>query len=57
MALLSFLSNSVSKRNILFSSLGVACFPVGLKVFIPYVYQSFHLSGDPREGMTLVGMH
>ena len=40
----------MSERNILFSQLGVACFPVRLIELIPFMYQSFDLSGDPGEG-------
>ena len=50
MAILGFLSNYMSEGNILFSQLGVAFFPVRLIEFIPFMYQSFDLSGDPGEG-------
>ena len=35
MAILGFLSKCMSERNILFSQLGVACFPVRLIELIP----------------------
>ena len=50
MAILGFLSNFMSERNIIFSQLGVACFPVRLIEFISFMYQSFGLSRDPGNG-------
>ena len=40
----------MSGRNILFSQLGVSHFPVRLIELIPFMHQSFDLSGDAGEG-------
>ena len=32
--------------------MGLVCFPVGLVILISFVYQSYDLSGDPRDGFS-----